>query len=80
LDEGDAAGAVGIVFDADHGGGGVEFAALEIDEAVVALVAATDVAAGDAAGVVAAAAALERVSRLFSGLLLVISSKDGRFL
>ena len=58
--QGDAAGAVRIVFDADDLGRHVVLAALEVDQAVVALVATADVTAGDAAGVVAAAAALER--------------------
>jgi hypothetical protein len=60
LDEGDAAGAVRIVFDADDGGWCIVLAALEVDQTVVALVATADVTAGDAAGVVTATAALER--------------------
>ena len=59
LDEGDAASTVRIVLDADDGGWHILFAALEVDQTVVALVATADVTAGDAAGVVAATAALQ---------------------
>ncbi len=59
LDERDAAGAVGIVFDADDLGGHVELAALEVNQAVVAFVTTADVTAGDATGVVTATAALQ---------------------
>ena len=60
LDQSDAAGAVRIVFDADDRGRRIVLTALEINQAVVTLVATADVAAGDAAGVVTATAALER--------------------
>src|SRR5690348_1733679 len=72
--EGDAGGAVRIVFDRGDLGGDPGLVALEVDGAVAALVAAADVAGGDAAVVVAAAGAGalldERALRLVSRDLL----------
>jgi hypothetical protein len=59
LDQSDAASAVWIVFDADHGGCDSVFAAFEVDKTVVALVTTADVAGGDTTGVVTTAGALE---------------------
>ena len=70
LDEGDAAGAVRIVFDADHGCWHVILAALEVNETIVTLVTTTDVAGGDAAGVVTTAGALERAEEALLRLAL----------
>ena len=70
LDEGDAAGAVRIVFDADDGCRCIVLAALEVDQTIVALVATADVTGGDAAGVVTATAALERCEKTLLGLAL----------
>src|SRR5690606_1150049 len=63
LNEVDVAGAVGVVFDADDGGGDVEAVALEVDDAVAALVAAADVTHGDDALVVAAAGLVQRAEQ-----------------
>ena len=49
FDQGDAAGAVGIVFDGEHGGRHIELVALEVHQAVLALVATANVTGGDAA-------------------------------
>ena len=50
----DAAGAIRIVFDADHRGRDIVLPPTEVDETIVALMATADVAAGDATGVVTA--------------------------
>ena len=60
LDERNTASTVRIIFDPDDRCRSIVFPTLEIDEAIVALVTTTDVAGGDATGVVAATAALER--------------------
>ena len=70
LDEGDAGGAVRIVLDADDRGGDVALGALEVDLAVLLLVAAADVAGGDAAVVIAAAGALLDLEQALLGLAL----------
>ena len=63
-----AAGAVGIVFDGKHGGGHVKLVALEVHQAILALVATADVAGGDAAVVIAATGFLEgSAETLFRG-------------
>ena len=60
----DAGGAVGVVLDvSDLGRHAVLVVATEVDDAVGALVATTDVAGGDAAGVVAAAALGQRTDQ-----------------
>ena len=55
FDQGDEAGAVGIIFQPLHHRRLVELAALEIDQAIALLVTAALVAHHDAAGIVAAA-------------------------
>src|SRR5690606_20367356 len=72
--QGDARGAVRIVFDLGHTGRNPELVALEIDSPVLLLVAATAVADGDMALVVAAAAALLRLQQALLG------SRAGDFL
>lgn len=70
LDEGDAASAVRIVFDADDRCGCIVFATAEVDQAIVALVTTTDVAASDTAGVVTATTALQGREETLLGLAL----------
>ena len=71
LHERDEGGAVGIVFETLDARGHVEFAALEIDDAIALLVAAALPAHGHAAGVVAAAIACLAFGQRLDGLALV---------
>jgi len=61
--------AVGVVFDGLDDAGDVQLVAAEIDDAVLALVAAAVVADGDAPHVVAAAALGQRLQELAVGLV-----------
>ena len=69
VQEGDASGAVGVVLDvSDLGGHAVLVVTTEVDQTVLALVAATLVTGGDAAGVVTAAGLVKRTKQgLFRG-------------
>ena len=69
LDQGDARRAVGVVLDGLDDAGDVQLVAAEIDDAVLALVAAAVVADGDAPHVVAAAALVQRHQELAVGLV-----------
>lgn len=60
LDQGDAAGAIRIVLDADDGCFHLALVAFEIDQAVMTLVATADVASGDTACVIPSTRAFER--------------------
>ena len=67
LDERDARGAVRIVLDLLHRADDAELVALEVDDAVLALVTAADAAHRDVAVIVAAAALLERLEQRLLG-------------
>ena len=76
VQQGDEAGAVGIVLDRLDGGGDAVLGALEVDDAVLAASAAALMTDGDLALVVAAGAGgADRWSANFSGVFLVTSSK-----
>ena len=60
LDQGDERAAVGVVLEALHDSGHIQLVAAEIDDSVLALVAAAAMADGDAAVAVAAGVLLER--------------------
>lgn len=77
MQERDARRAVGVVLDVRDGGeDAVLVVALEVDDAVLALVPTTDVTGGDATGVVATTVLGEGRSRDFSGVERVISAKS----
>ena len=75
LDQGDVGAAVGVILQAEHGGG-ADLVALEVDDAVLALVAAAAMADGDAAIAVAAGALLQRLGQAGLGLGLLVDAVE----
>ncbi|CAN4042321.1 Glutathione import ATP-binding protein GsiA, partial [Dysosmobacter welbionis] len=75
LDQSDVGAAVGIVLQAQHGGG-ADLVPLEVNDTVLALVAAAAVADGDAAVAVAAGALLQGLSQAGLGLRLLVDAVE----
>ena len=78
LQEGDEGAAVGVVFQALDGGLHVHLVALEVDDAVLALVAAAAVADGDVAIAVAAGVLLDGLEQTADRLGFLIDAVEGR--
>ena len=72
LDESDERAAVGVILQAQDGRGDVHLVALEVDDAVLLLVAAAVVTDGDAAVAVAAGVLLDSLKKAALGLCLFI--------
>ena len=72
----DASTAIGVVLDRGNLGGDTVLVALEVDDAVTTLVAATLMTRSDTAIVVAASLLGQGANRDFSGVVLVISAKS----
>ena len=77
LDESDECAAVGIVLKAQDGCEHIHLVALEVDDAVLLLVAAAVMADGDAAVAVAAGMLLQRLEQAALGLSLLVDSLEG---
>ncbi len=76
LHQRDVGAAVGIVLQAQDGGGHVRLVPLEVDDAVLALAAAAAVADGDAAVAVAAGVLLEDLGKAGLGLGLLVNTVE----
>mgnify|MGYP004715940101 CR=1 FL=1 len=78
LDESDERAAVGVILQAQDGRGDVHLVALEVDDAVLLLVAAAVMTDGDAAVAVAAGVFLQHFGQSALGLGLLYRSLEGR--
>ena len=75
LDEGDVGAAVGVILQTQHGGG-THLVALEVDDTILALVAAAAMTDSDAAIAVAAGALLQRLGEAGLGTGLLVDAVE----